>query len=443
MEDSDGISVISESEMNKEHTASDTEIEKGQIAEEIDQEANFETQDVAKNNQEDEIEDPSLLTPPNTPYEITEEEQELQINALEKYEAKEESSKCHKNSHGVLLLIGLSLIIAILYTNVTSLKNELAKTVSVYEHRILRLEEENQVLRTRLDELMTKLEQYTTINDPLPIVRKIQDNPIEQETTRRPPVTKNVWLGGEKEEVVKVLDKKYTSLPDYCYFTDEDDLFYEYNLENCEKKKQKMEERLKKLHEKQDKSIDDVVKRTSSDIYKSNDIKYDDFLSKTTDEILKSFDDEIQEIKSSRFTTPADTDDNLIIKTKENRRKSVDGSNVDKKRKKEQPKIDESVNPIKKRKAQQPNNYEGSGKQDKKTKKRVKNQENNFDADKAQNQQKRPKLTRQKAVNEDDWIERRSTGREDARLKKESDENWYLKRKNDREIHRLTETIGD
>ncbi|CAG9808846.1 unnamed protein product [Chironomus riparius] len=447
MEDSDGISIISESEMNKEHTASDTEIERGQIAEEIDQEANFEAQDEAKNNQDNE--DPNLLTPPSTPYEITEEEQELPFNALEKYEVKEETpdtATCHKNSHGVLLLIGMSLIIAVLYTNVTSLKNELAKTVSVYEQRILRLEEENQVLRTRLDELMTKLEQsspYTTIVDALPVSRIIQDYQTEQETTRRPPVTKDVWLGGEREEVVKVLDKKYNSLPDYCYFTDEDDLFYEYNLENCEKKKQKMEERLKKLHDKQDKSIDDIVKRMSSDIYKSNDIMYNDFISKTTDEILKSFDDEIQEIKSSRLTTTADVDDNLSTKTKENKQKPFDGSNLDKKRKPQQPKNEESVNPTKKRKAQHPNNYEGSGKQDKKTKKRVKNQENNVDADKAKNQQKRQKLTRQKAVNEDDWIERRSSGREDARMKQESDENWYLKRKNDREIHRLTETIGN
>ncbi|XP_070507677.1 uncharacterized protein DDB_G0283697-like [Chironomus tepperi] len=451
LEDSDGISVISESEMNKEHTASDIEIEKGQIAEEIDHEANFEAHDEAKNNQEnEEFEEPDLLTPPSTPFEITEKEQELQINALEKYQEKSDTSetdKCHKSSHGVLLLIGMSLIIAILYTNVTSLKHELVKTVSVYEQRILRLEAENQVLRTRLDELMTKFEEsnaYTSkevTDEPLPIPRKIQDYPSEQETTRRPPITKDVWLGGEKDDVVKVLDKKYNSLPDYCYFTDEDDLFYEYNLENCERKRQKMEERIKKLHEKQDKheeSNDDMIKRMNSDnIYKSNDIKYDDFLSKTADEILKSFDDEIQEIKSNRFTTTADVDDNLNTNTKDkdNKRKPVDGPNLDKKRKQQD----------KKRKTQESNEGSG-GKQDRKskdTKKRGKNQEQNFDADKSKNQQKRPKLTKQKEASGDDWNERRSSGREDARMKKENEENWYLKRKNDREIHRLAEATGN
>jgi len=437
LEDSDGISVISESEMNKEHTASDTEIEKGQIAEDIDQEGNFEAQDAAKNNQDDdEIEDLNLLTPPNTPNE------ELEINALEKYEEKAETAKCHKSSHSVLLLIGMSLIIAVLYTNVTSLKNELAKTVSVYEHRILRLEEENQVLRTRLDELMRKFEQSNTV-EPLPIPQKLQDYPMDHETTRRPPVTKDVWLGGEKEEVVKVLDKKYNSLPDYCYFTDEDDLFYEYNLENCEKKKQKMEERLKKLYDKQDKheeSIDNMIKKFNSDnIYKSNDDGYNEFLTKTADEILKSFDDEIQEIKSSRLTTIADNDENLNKKTtKENRQKADDVTNLDKKRK---PKHADPVNRDK-----QPDNYEGSGKQDKKvkdSKKRGRNQENNSEADKSKNQQKRPKLVRQKEASGDDWIERRTSGRQDARMKKENDENWYLKRKADREIHRLADTLGN
>lgn len=452
MEDSDGISVISDSEMNKEQTSSETEIENGQTAEEIDQEANFEAHGVSKNNQEDEeIEEPNLLTPPSTPFEITEEEQKLQINAFEKYQENvdtcSETDKCHKISHGVLLLIGMSLIIAVLYTNVTSLKNELAKTVSVYEQRILRLEEENQVLRTRLDELMKKLEQsnpYTsteTIIESLPISQKNQDSLKEQETIRRPPVTKDVWLGGEKEDVVKVLDKKYNSLPDYCYFTDEDDLFYEYNLENCEKKRKKMEERIKKLHDQQDKreeSIDDMTKKLNSDnIYKSNDIEYDAYLTKTVDKILKSFDSEINEIKSSRFTTTADVEDNLNAKTKdkETRQKPVDSSNMERKR-----------NQDKKRKSQPPNNNEGSGKQERKakdTKKRAWNQENNPEADKSKNQQKRSKLSKQNAVNEDDWIERRSSGREDARLKKENEENWYLKRKNDREIHRLTETIGN
>lgn len=448
MEDSDGISVISESEM-KLHTNSDGE--QPHIPEEIEEEdENTETHDEIKNNEEL---DENLLTPPSTPNEFNEQEEEedqMHETALKKYEnvalkeadsSESTASTCHKSNHAVLLLIGMSLIIAVLYTNVSSLKNELSRTVSIYEQRIVRLEQENQILRTQLDELMRKLHKdegslvgnkvtYTKDKSAPPTPQKIQRQAaVEEEIYQKPPATKDVWLGGEKEEVVKVLDKKYNSLPDYCYFTDENDLFYEYNMENCEKKKQKMEERIKKREKFEKKETehgsDNNIKYSVDDIWKSNDKTYNDFMSKTADEILQSLNDEIQEIKSSRFV--ADPMTNNVNDAKDDKLKFDNNFRHDNNNKK--PFTKDKQN-------KQYANSEGSA--DNRKRKDRKQPED----DKSYNKQKKSKESKgSKEQGSGDWIDQRSRGREDARVKKRNDENWYLRRKNDREIHRLETTL--
>lgn len=443
MEDSDGISVISESEMYK-HQTSDTEIEKATIPEEID-EVNFEPQEDAKNNEnEEKVQDSDLIAPTHVVDECSQMEVEQHVTSLKRFEKscvlkemQESAQQFQKSNHAVLVLIVVSLVIAILYTNVTSLKNELARTVAIYEQRILRLEEENQLLRTQLDELMTKLKSprdtdtFSKHADTKPaqqLTPKVQVHVMSEKNIVQKPITRNVWLGGEKEEVVKVLDKKYNSLPDYCYFTDENDLFYEYNMENCEKMKQKRDERTKKFNNqkylgKENEFVAD--KDTGSDkfnvddIWKSSDKVYNDFMSKTADEILKSLTDEIQEIKGNRVPM-TNKDENVVN----------DNAKYDK-------------TPFTKEKNK---NFEGKGNgSDKKWKDK---RENNFDTNQPQKRMKQEHVKNWKQGKDNkgkndkdgssgDWSDQRSKARQDARMKKDTDENWYLKRKNERELHRL------
>lgn len=240
------------------------------------------------------------------------------------------------------------------------------------------------------------------------------------------PITKDVWMGGEKEDVVKILDKKYNSLPDYCYFTDESDLFYEYNKENCERKKRKLEQRVKKFHQK---SADQKAESVD-DIYRSlpNDNSYDDYMSQTTEQLLQSLNDEIQEIKSSRISySITDNDDDLPFSPNDELiiEKEITKLADDKKKKFD----------------------------DKKLQKRSFNaydrQENNNTQDESKKKKKKKsKKSQQQARNEGsatEWHDRRTAAREEARKQKNIDnngeENWFIKRKNDREIHRLEQNV--
>lgn len=435
MEDSDGISVISESEMYKNNSnPSDSEVEKPQMveqAEEADEELEEEEDETDEEEESVKKNEKSfLLTPPNTPEiaknsDETEEEQEeikqkAEEMAVRKFEGtvrevvdnSHDTFKCSNSNHGVILLIGMSLIIAVLYTNISSLKNEFSNTVSIYEQRIVRLEQENQLLRSQLDELMKKLKipnNFVTPRNDDDVTPNVnyEKQPVFHESTKeekpREPKTKKVWLGGEKEEVVKILDKKFTS-PDYCYFTDKDDLFYEYNMENCGRKKQKLDEEMKKVDKNREhKEIkDDEFKFTADDIYKTHtDEKYEDFITKTTDEILKSLNDEIQEIKKSRFSASLNHDDDKKPLAKE----KFKGN-------------------------EHSNNNEGSNKR--KSNEINSSSDEKFNTNRSNKKRRNPKLK-----DSGEWIEKRSAAREAARNNNEKEENWYLKRKNDREIHRM------
>jgi hypothetical protein len=399
MEDSDGISVISESEMCKNNSNnSDGEVEKPNLR--LPEPEDDEEQEDGDNEESDEFEDNSEETTIQKSDDFCADDSEPMITALKKYQenvvkeidtirdsSKQQQHAFPKNNQGFMLLIGVSLIIAILYTNVTSLKNELAKTASIYEQRIARLEQENQLLKSQLDDLMWRLKKSDSLS---PVQR--EETPQEssndkikyraymndQEPKVREPATKKVWLGGEKEEVVKILDKKYNSLPNYCYHTDEDDLFYEYNKENCERKKQKLDERIKKLN----------APHTADEMWNTKMTPdYKDFMDKTTDELLQSLNDEIQEIKKSRHTMD-------VAATLEK---------ADKNAPTKEPIIEETRGKSKRKNKRQP---------------------------------------KQRGDSPNEWDEKRSYGREAAREKLDtgSAENWYLKRQNDRELHRLGAT---
>lgn len=218
-------------------------------------------------------------------------------------------------------------------------------------------------------------------------------------------------MGGEKEDVVKILDKKYNSLPDYCYFTDESDLFYEYNKENCERKKRKLENRVKKFHKKNVENVDDIYK-VPQDTY------YDYYISKTTEQLLEKLNDEIQEIKSSRISysitdndddKPYNPNDELIIATKT----KVKGKKLKK--------LEEKS---KKR------NFNGYDQE-------INSQD--------ESKKKKKKLKRQQAHEGSafEWNDKRTAAREEARKQniENGEENWFIKRKNDREIYRLEQNV--
>lgn len=274
------------------------------------------------------------------------------------------------SSKPLLAGIAFILIMTVLYSNFRSLKSELQLT----NERVAALEQENQILKTALDEL-TK-----TLQDPF-ADEIIQASAFADEVDERrnPPKTKTVWLGNEVEDKVQILDKKHSSLPDYCYFTDEDDLFYDYNVEICEFKRRKLEAKIKK----------DSTRKLEDDINVDNAWKvegkksYDDYIRDT----LLSLDDEIHEIKRKRADTKSEevVEVNLVVETDEKLEKVKNSKRRDKKEKKAK------------------------------------------------------KLQRQKEVGSTEWVEKRTNGREEARKKQEKQQpeiNWYLKRKNERAASR-------
>lgn len=441
MEDSDGISVISESEMYKNHSNHSDD--------------NDETVEKPLVEEQEDVEEESLdlLTPPVTPNNCNEECEEEQVQLI-KYDNDKTSKEIHQeilpsasrveatNSHGAVLLIVMTLIIAILYTNISSLKKEFATTSSIYEQRIARLEEENQVLKTQLNELIRQLK--VSVNErsnkdeifiPLEAARIVDEKLFKEDVTQektQKPITKDVWMGGEKEDVIKILDKKYNSLPDYCYFTDESDLFYEYNKENCERKKRKLERRVKKFRQKSDQKADSMDEMYSS----PPDPSYDEFIQETTEELLKSLNDEIQEIKSSRISTSiTDNDVDLPFNPKDDEiiEKQVRKLKDKKKKKNDDENLDDGK--IKKLNKRNFNIYD--------------HQQENVNQNQAQDEvkKKRRKFQKQRGVeeNSDDWNDRRTVAREEARKKNidVDEENWFIKRNNEREIHRLDLNVHD
>lgn len=131
---------------------------------------------IIEENEEDEVEEAlDLLTPPVTPNlnnnDDDDDECDKVTAAVEKYKKSKEleahqekpsiklNSHYQSQSHGAMLLLVMALIIAFLYTNISSLKNEFASTASMYEERIARLEEENQLLKSQLNELIKQLKE--------------------------------------------------------------------------------------------------------------------------------------------------------------------------------------------------------------------------------------------------------------------------------------------
>lgn len=220
-DESDGISVISESELKAQDD--DTENESVQTA-------------VSRDDQSDMKTGQYLFppTPPATP------KQELKmISQVQQVNHVNQRIDCTKVFWA---LAGMVLLISVFY----SLRMEIQNN----ERRIQMLEEEITTLKAAFEE-MTRNE------------------------AREPPAIKTIWLGSEQ------VDDAVTSnngLPEFCNSLDRNDLFYEVNQYDCDKKRKKLE-----------------IKATSHDNLRVKKT-YDDFISDT----MKSLNDEIQEIKRKR-----------------------------------------------------------------------------------------------------------------------------------------------
>ena len=288
-------------------------------------------------------------------------------------------------------IMGLLLIIA--HDHGKSLDN-FSQDIQLLKMQFEDLEQENQMLKATLQELETRFqnnpeltannEMNPTIKDETTFSTHFDDYP----DTRVKPKTKKVWLGNEVEDRVEILDKKHNSLPDYCYFTDENDLFYEYNVEICESKRRKLESKnARDKKDNKDKKINDL---NLDNIWKvESQQNYDDYITET----LKSLNDEIQEIKNKRTDYNEDTTPVIVVKEEE----EANATSVE----------------VEAEKLEKPKRSE--------------------------ERRKKKKLQRQEQTS-GEWLEKRMSGREEARKKHEKQQqeiNWYLKRKNEREMNRL------
>lgn len=280
----DGISVISESEVFK-TTASNND-------------SDNEEKTVKAEDTESDLESYRPLTPPMTP--------DIQAGALKGRDGeigRGEIVQEPENGNKTLFIgVALCVVASILYSHISGLNS----SIHAINLKLSQLEYENQLLKTSLDKIVASClgPEASEVFDPL-----ILDNPaaniLEAESRPSPkPKTKTVWLGSEKEDKVEILDKKHNSLlPAYCYFTDENDLFYEYNVEICEAKRRKLEAK----NARRDKKIEKELKVDDSSKMES-DKSYDDYIT----EALKSFNDEIQEIKKQRPESSETKDGNEI-----------------------------------------------------------------------------------------------------------------------------------
>lgn len=354
---SDGISVISEGEVyNPTITPTpDSDIDTEKSADEAEPWTFKAALDVHE-----------PLTPPSTPH-LKENNATNNDDTFKNCNLPNDKTCCSKMFIGGSVFF---LAVAILFSKISSLQTD----ISALELRISRLEQENLLMRAALQKLESGDEDEVMV--PLDMMTDAGDEAILK---RLPPKTKTVWLG-ESEDKVQILDKKSNSeLPDYCYFLDEnDDLFYEYNQDLCERKRQKIILRNKKNKN----SIKDLFK---DDLKLEGQKSYDDYVTET----LKSLNDEIQEIKRKRV-------------------------------------LDEQLEPLDEVK-------------EKVTEKSANENVAEKSANEKRREYRDSKRSSRKHTAE--WSENRVSGREEARRnnakqQKQENLNWYIKRKNEREALR-------
>lgn len=291
-DESDGISVISENEIKSGDNVnmsleSETEVKSHDISEKT----------AKLSNEDDQQQKPfsSELEHENN----TTDDDEICTNKLVRsdlvtFSNNSSSSICelHKTDLPSYLLFGACVIavIAIASAVVISFVNSLKTDIDFMKNKINILEQDNRLLGEKLLMIESRKSSEETLKKSI--------NEGEQKFAR--PKTKTVY-NGESEEAVRIIDKD-NLMPDFCYFTEESDLFSEYNKDLCDRiqnqlnmKESKKGSKKNKKSKKKNKNIDDLVAET-----------------------IDSMNDEIEKIKSKRKSSKNATEKRKNFKNKKN-----------------------------------------------------------------------------------------------------------------------------
>lgn len=162
------------------------------------------------------------------------------------------------------LLLGAVLIVifGVCFALTVSFINSLKSDIEFLRDKVHVLEEDNRMLMKIKSELTSQ--QQPSPPDVL-MRQKQQQRQQQPEKPLERPKTKTVF-NGESEESIQILDKE-NQIPDFCYFTDESDLFAEYNKELCDRlrSKQKKQPKSKKSKKSRTKTESDYLQQKSAD----------------------------------------------------------------------------------------------------------------------------------------------------------------------------------
>ena len=429
------------------------------------------------------------ITPPQTPHENkststekkskTIEKQQLEVNnqAIQTTSFQSFTLKKRTNidSYRILMILTLTGIIVATIGIVVNVKVDVHNSNTIYEHRIANLLLENQLLRVKLEISELKSipkQQISIIIDETyqePSQKSLHESPqihdetlfsplVEEVEEEKPTIITKKVYSGEEDKIIEILDSRYL-LPAYCYFTQEDDLFHDYNVQKCEIKKKKLAKKLRNLHK--DKSTgllnqfglqDDTTdgsKMTKQQIPKydifdllyqmDDDDSYEDELTLPTDVLIEPIVEQIQEIKQKRKPIDDNNKEN-VLNSKDKQRKNDKSTKKRKNTRADDDSIGddvkdfenwkENIKKLPRLKNKKRSEYESSGSGEKKCKDDETKEKRNRRSDKSAKQRN------EKPANE--WLEKRGNSREEARKQKKEDKsNWILERGNEREINRI------
>lgn len=170
------------------------------------------------------------------------------------------------------LLLGAFLIVifGVGFAVTVSFINSLKTDIELLRDKVHVLEADNRMMKIR-SEFQVEQRQQLPPTTPDMLAKKRPERPAPR------PKTKTVF-NGESEESIQILDKE-NQIPDFCFFTDENDLFADYNKELCDRlrsgsKKQAGKQPKQKKDKKHRSKIDDdyMLQQTIDSI--KRDIEY-------------------------------------------------------------------------------------------------------------------------------------------------------------------------
>ncbi|XP_035779330.1 uncharacterized protein LOC118459748 [Anopheles albimanus] len=224
------------------------------------------------------------LTPPYTPTSASSEHEELKENSLQVQKTDDESALervqsvvplSHEpvsNVKWIVFSVLATAMAAIILGNSMRVNSRVDEINFEHEKRISELELENNILkqemnklrhmytRSELDEQVQRAEfawqerlrnsepDDLASEDAVPQAEVPESEPMRKVPPQDTGVKRKVVWSGDEEEPMLIVDKDYV-LPAFCYNQDravQDDLFFEYSAKYCDVKKRKIEAKQKK-----------------------------------------------------------------------------------------------------------------------------------------------------------------------------------------------------